>query len=79
MSQHPFIPADFEDSLLELVALDAQPRKVQLASVHRPSFSQQLTVLRDSMPDFANTQPPTVTVQGVSRKSSGLRALDLPN
>jgi hypothetical protein len=79
MPQHPFHPADFQDSLLELLAQDAQPRKVQLASVHRPTFSQQLTVLHERMPDFANTQPPTATVQGVSRKSSALRALDLPN
>lgn len=79
MSQHPFFSADFQDSLLELLAEDAQPRKVQLASVHRPSFSQQLTVLTEQLPDFANTQPPTASIQGVSRKSSTLRELDLPN
>jgi hypothetical protein len=78
MSQHPFFSPDFQDSLLDLLAED-QPRKVQLASVHRPSFSQQLTVLTEQLPDFANTQPPTATIQGVSRKSSKPRALDLPN
>jgi hypothetical protein len=78
MSQHPFFSADFQDSLLDLLAED-QPRKVQLASVHRPSFSQQLTVLTEQMPDFANTQPPTATIQGVQRKASKPRALDLPN
>jgi len=31
------------------------------------------------MPDFANTQPPTATIQGVQRKSSKPRVLDLPN
>ena len=69
---------DFQDSLLELLAEESEPRKVVLASVHRPTFSQQLTVLHEQLPDFSNTQPPVASVQAIGRKST-LRALDLPN
>lgn len=69
---------DFEDSLLELLAEEAGYATVQLASVHRPTFSQQLTVLHEQLPDFSTSPPPVATAQATGRKSQ-IRALDLPN
>jgi hypothetical protein len=60
-------PADFEDSLLDLLCAD-QPQTVVLASVHRPTFSQQLTVLHAQHPGFTETLP--APAQAFGRKNT---------
>lgn len=77
MPSQPYNIADFEDSLLDLLAAESQPQKVVLASVHRPSFSQQLTVLHSMRPSFTDSQPPVAVAHAIGRKSS-LREIDLP-
>ena len=68
----------FHDSLLDFLADDdQQPRTVCLASVHRPTFTQQLTVLHEQLPGFGDTQPPRGIAQ-LGRKTAR-RELDLPN
>jgi hypothetical protein len=71
----PFDFSDSQDSLLDLLA-DAQPRKIVLASVHRPTFSQQLTVLKPQRA-AGDTQPLVAIAQAFGPKSS-VREIDLP-
>jgi hypothetical protein len=59
---------DFEDSLLDLLAAE-QPAKVVLASVHRPTFSQQLTFLHSQRPGLTGLLPAAVG-QAAGRKSA---------
>jgi len=69
----PFSLASAPDDLLDLLNLDEEPRRIQLASVGRPTFTQQLTVLRDELPGFAR---PLATIHANHR--SVLQALDRP-
>jgi hypothetical protein len=66
---------DFEDSIRDFLGAEPPPpRKVNLASVHRNSFSQQLTGLQ--RPGFTDTMPPTQLAQALGRKTS-LREVDI--
>lgn len=65
---HPTDFGDTQDSLLDLLAGE-QPRTVVLASVHRPTFSQQLTFLHARHPGLAGVMPAPVG-HAAARKSS---------
>jgi hypothetical protein len=63
---------DFEIDLLAALAAE-RPATTTLVCVHRPTFTQQLTVLRG---EFAGTASGAMVSPGGAR--CAIRALDLP-
>ncbi|MBC5765092.1 hypothetical protein [Ramlibacter albus] len=70
MSRNNSAFGDFEDSLLDTITADLPPRTVVLASVHRPSFTQQLTFLHDHRPALTEPLPPAGGVLARGRRIS---------